>query len=421
MGYVVDMLLARGRGPALVAGLAAMLGAGTLGPAPARAATGPCTETAAASMPIGDGHNHRKIDQHRIACRIRQVAFMSLDDRLAARGDVILGEMDIEGDRAAVAVAYPEAGFLLFDISNRERPRFLSWFRSSECEGAVIDVDCGAYIDLSENGKTAFLALQQISVVPGGTPPPGTLPASAPGIQVVDLADPRKPLPTQLQPVLSLGGVHAASSYKIPDEGQGARLPGEYLFAVANGFGIEVMRVDRRIGRAVVVPVNRIDIDEVHDLFVQNDPTSGRTYLYVAAGFASGFYVYDVTDPTQEKLLGEWDLTPGCSEDWYSHTIDVATRGGRRYLTMPAELFRAGKQPDDERGDRVVELAGGAHPGDGDRGDRQQGEQDGAGAGRQQARPGGCGALATATWGDGEGDHEHHRDSGQRPRQHRKQ
>ena len=37
--------------------------------------------------------------------------------------------------------------------------------------------------------------------------------------------------------------------------------------------------------------------------------------------------------------MAEWDPTPECDEDWYAHTIDVAFRGGKRYVTMPAELF----------------------------------------------------------------------------------
>ena len=306
---------------------------------------GPCTDEARRAMPEGGAHRHARLSDHAFQCSMRQVAFDSLRDELAERNDVILGEMDVEAGLAAVGVAYPESGFLLFDVSDPAEPRFLSWYRGSECEGAAIDVDCGAYVDLSDDGTVAFVSVQDISVVPGGVPELGPEPASTPGVFVVDISDPRNPVRTQVYPVVSFGGVHASSSYTIPQGPEGAgRAPGEYLFSVANSFGIEITRVDRVGGKPVLTPVNRMDVDEVHDLFVQNDPRTGRSYLYVAAGFDTGFLVYDVTDPAAPRLLAEWDITPQCEEDWYAHTIDVATRNGRRYVTLPAEGFLGGEQ-----------------------------------------------------------------------------
>jgi hypothetical protein len=130
------------------------------------------------------------------------------------------------------------------------------------------------------------------------------------------------------------------------------------LFSVANGFGIEVTRVNQVGGKAALTPVNRIDIDEVHDMFLQNDPLTGRTYMYIAAGLASGFYVYDVTDPTQPELLAEWDFTPQCDEDWYAHTVDVAIRNGRRYVTLPAELFDQGEQSEEDQAEGCGKILG---------------------------------------------------------------
>ncbi|MDP8949814.1 MAG: hypothetical protein M3N00_06165, partial [Actinomycetota bacterium] len=59
---------------------------------------GPCTDEAAASMPDGDDHDHLDIDQHRFACRMRQVFFDGLGEELGARRDVVLGEMDVKND-----------------------------------------------------------------------------------------------------------------------------------------------------------------------------------------------------------------------------------------------------------------------------------------------------------------------------------
>ena len=310
-------------------------------------------------MPEGTGHDHFDIAQHQFACRMRTVAFDSLRDELGARNDIVLGEMDVKQDLAVVAVAYPEAGFLLFDVSDPAEPKFLSWYRGSECEGALADVDCGAFVDLSRNGRTVFLSVQNLTVVPGGAPPVGTRPMSVPGVEVVDISEPRKPSLTQVYPVVSQGGVHTSRSHVIPPGPEGAgRFEGEHLFSVANGFGIEVTKVTRVQGKTYLQPESRIDIDEVHDMFLQDDPLTGRTLMYVAAGMASGFYVYDVTDPGAPELLAEWDITPECGEDWYSHTMDVAIRGGRRYVTLPAELFDNGEQSDEDQAEGCGAIAG---------------------------------------------------------------
>lgn len=327
---------------------------GALGGAPGAAAQtppgGPCSqESAQKQYQGGPGHEHTNIALHRAACRVLQDAFLPLNEDL---GDEVLGEMDIKAGIAAVAVTYPQAGVLFFDVTDTARPKFLSRYQSSECEGLAIDVDCGAFVDVSADGKLAFLSLQQISVVPGRVPPdPAGARPAFPGVEVIDISDPASPRLAFPYPVASTGGVHASRSHVIPEGPAGAdapRAPGEYVFSVANGFGIEVSRVERSPSPRLE-QVARIPIDEVHDMFLQDDPTTGRTYMYVAAGFSSGFYVYDVTDPANARLLGEWDLTPQCSEDWYSHTIDVVTRNGRRYVTMPAELFDNGEQPATEQ------------------------------------------------------------------------
>ena len=324
---------------------------------------GPCTsESADRQYPRGEGHEHTDIAIHRAACRMVQDAFLPLNEDL---DDEVLGEMDVEAGVAAVAVSYPQAGILFFDVTDSSNPRFLSRYQSSECEGAAIDVDCGAFVDLSADGKLAFLSLQQISVVPGRIPPnPQAANPAFPGVEVVDVSDPESPTLAFAKPVASEGGVHTSRSHVIPDgpsSDDAPRAPGEYLFETANGFGVEVSRVERE-PFVRLEEVNRISIDEVHDMFLQDDPATGRTYMYIAAGFSSGFYVYDVTDPANEQLLGEWDVTPQCNEDWYSHTVDVVTRNGRRYVTMPAELFDNGEQPEEEQ-----ELGCGAVSGNGDK------------------------------------------------------
>lgn len=352
-----------------LAAAAALAAAATLAAtaAPAGAADGPCTAAAKASMPEGTAHRHDDIAQHGFACRMRQVAFLSLKEELKERPDAVLGEMDVKKDLAAIAVAFPESGFLLFDVADPSQPKLLSWYRGSQCEQTIIDVDCGAFIDISSDGKTVFLAVQSLSVVPGGRPDPNVRPVSQPGVEVVDVSDPRKPALAQTYPVISQGGVHTARSHAIGEgpAGGGPREPGEYVFAIANGVGIDISRLERDAsGKPSLTQVATLPLYDEHDTLIQNDPITGRTYLYVAAGLGSGFFVYDVTDPADPEPVAEWDLTPQCGEDWYGHTVDVTQRGNRRYVTIDAEIFNLGEMNQDDQAKGCGKVAGnGDRPG----------------------------------------------------------
>jgi hypothetical protein len=300
---------------------------------------GPCTDEAKKGMPEGEDHDHQDVTQHRgLRCRVEQVAFLSLKKELAARPNVVLGEMDVKNGLAAVSVIWPEGGLLLFDVSDPSKPAFKSWYRSTQCEGAALANNCGAFVDLSADGKTAFIAQQSLSFVPGadtGAANPETLPTTTPGIEVVDVSDPANPSRTQILPVLSQGGVHTARSHVVPDKGT-------YVFGIANsqgapGSGIDISKLDEDL--QVLTPVSRIEIGETHDTFIQNDPYDGKTYLYIAGGFSKGLLVYDVTDPAAPVRVAAWNLTPECGDDWYSHTVDVTHANGKRIVTMPSEMF----------------------------------------------------------------------------------
>jgi hypothetical protein len=313
---------------------------------------GPCTEAASKSMPEGEGHDHTDLSQHRFRCRMRQVFFDSLTDELGARDDIVLGEMDVKNGLAAVAVTFPESGVVLFDVKKPAKPQFLSWYRGSECEQALMDVNCGAFVDISPAGDVVYLSVQSLSIVPGGLPQPGVRPVSAPGVELIDIRDRSNPQLLTVYPVLSEGGVHTVRSHVIPEDpdDDGPRDPGEFVFSLANGVGIDIARVTRSGDGISIEPWNFITLGEggVHDTFIQNDPLTHRTYLYLAGGFATGFYVFDVTDPLAIETVAEWDLTPECTEDWYAHTIDVAIRNERRYVTLPSEMFDQGAMYEEE-------------------------------------------------------------------------
>ncbi|HEX8206376.1 MAG TPA: hypothetical protein VF587_09990 [Solirubrobacteraceae bacterium] len=311
---------------------------------------GPCTEYAKTVMPAREGHDHTDINQHRFQCDMEVTAFEAMVEQFGARPDVVFGEMDVKGDLAVIATAYPEAGFVLFDVSNSAKPKFLSWYRGDECEGLAVDVDCGAFVDLSPDGKRVYISIQQISVVPGGAP--GIKPALAayPGIDVVDISNREQPLLRQKLPVASVGGVHTTRSFAVPDKG-------EYTVSVANSVGAMIHKLDPVTG--TLSPVGLIEMDELHDTFIQQDPMTGKTLLYIAGGFDSGFYVYDVSDPANPVGLAEWDATPECENDWYAHTLDVTTINGRRIVTLPNELIDFfGEQSEDDQAQGCGKLQG---------------------------------------------------------------
>ena len=329
---------------------------------------GPCTKAASKSMPEGPAHDHGNIAQHKgMRCKMRQVFFDSLDDELGARKDVVLGEMDVKKDLAIVAVTFPEAGFLLFDVKSPARPKFLSWYRSSECDQLYADVNCGAFVDLSEKGDVAFLSLQTFTVHPGVVPNTSLRPFSAPAVEIIDITNRQEPRLLDIYPIVSEGGVHTTRSHVIPAGPAGdGREPGEYLFSIANGVGIDIAAVRRDGGTPYLEQVNTLLVSSWHDTFIENDPIDGRTYLYIAGGFETGFQVYDVTDPYEPVPKANWDLTPECYEDWYAHTIDVTYRGKRRYVTLPSEMFDQGEMAEEDQaagcgnvvgnGDRVGPL-----------------------------------------------------------------
>jgi len=320
-------------------------------PRPAPAPAGPCTAAAAKSMPVGDGHRHSDVAAHDFACRMKQVSYVPLLDQLKDRPNVILGEMDVKADIAAIEITYPQAGVLFFDIADPAKPKFLSRYDATECDQLLMDINCGAFVDLSADGKTAYLSIQKLTLVPGLPLNPNALNGGGPGVDVIDLANPRKPVRTQFYPIAGLGGVHTVRSHTIPAGPSSAdkpRAPGEYVISNQNGIGIDIAKVTKVAGKRILTTVRQVlgitDLatitnNEVHDTFIQNDPLDGRTYLYNAAGFSTGFSVYDITDPERIKQVAEWDLTPECEDDWYAHTIDVVHRNGHRYVTMPSEML----------------------------------------------------------------------------------
>ena len=323
--------------------LAALLLCLALAPA-AHAAepSGPCTQAATFGMPEGEDHDHNEPSQHQgLYCRMRTASFLPLTAGELSEGfspDSKLGEMDVKGDILAVAVQEPVGGALFFDVSDPAKPKFLSRYEHAKC---ALGDNCGAYVEMMADGKSALLALQQTDLMPGLA---SGHQGQSPGVAVIDLSDPTQPRLSQEYRTVSVQGIHTARSYVIDGT--------EYAFLIQNGVGIEITRVvETPAGKQMVRVANipepdSTNITSTHDTFIQTDPTDGKTYLYTAGGFTYGFRVYDVSNPAAPMQVAEWDPTPDCRNDWYAHTVDVTTVNGRRIVTLPAELFDFGEQTD---------------------------------------------------------------------------
>ena len=211
-----------------------------------------------------------------------------------------------------------------------------------------MDVNCGAFVDLSREGRRGLPVRPEPQLRAGWHAEPRRCgPFSAPGVELVDIRDRKNPVLLDVYPVAQRGRRPHRALARDPGGSRRtmARAPRGSTSSRSQRCGDRhrarhgaLRRLRSRSSRW-----NSITLGECgHDTYIQNDPIAHRTYLYIAGGFATGFYVFDVTDPLAIEPVADWDLTPECFPDWYSHTIDVTYRGKRRYVTLPSEMFDQG-------------------------------------------------------------------------------
>ena len=329
--------------PRLLALLTALVLLATAAPAQATVDNpGPCTNASALGMPNEDGHDHNEPSMHRgLYCRIRQVAFLPLNgSELTGVENSKLGEMDVKEGIAAVAIQEPIGGAMFFDVSDPAKPKHLSTYLHAECG---LGDNCGAYVELTPDGKAAILSVQMTSGTPGPLAGHG---GTFPGVALLDLSDPKNPVMSQEYVPAAVQGVHTTRTH-LHEIGPA---PGLYMYVIQNAVGVEIARIETTPLGPKAVRVSNIpvpdpnNVSNVHDTFIQTDTIDGKVYLYQAGGFTFGFRVYDVTNPAAPVEVGQWDPTPECTNDWYAHTIDVRIKGDKRYVTLPAEQFDFGAQ-----------------------------------------------------------------------------
>jgi hypothetical protein len=298
------------------------------GSAAAPAAVASCDGPAREAMPDGNGHDHAAARQHAHACGIRALAYRDVRDLVPET--IEFGEADVSNGLAAMAVAYPWAGFVLFDVSDPPRPRALSRFRADDCEVVVMDYDCGADVKLSDDGTLAFVALQR-SRVPQGEPRGTTVKPDRVGILIVDISRRDALREIGFTPIAPRG-THLLAYRRIRNT--------EYVFAIHNGVGYSIYRLTRPASLRLVADVRT---KGAHDLFPYEDPVDGKTYLYLS-GATAGLFVYDISNVAKPALVGEWHPpVERRREAWYVHSAWTFRRGDRRFTLVEPELSEPGQ------------------------------------------------------------------------------
>lgn len=283
-----------------------------------------CSQPEADPMPQGAGHDHADPTQHRFECGLRAAA--TLDLKNAVPEPELFGEIDVAGDIGVMATTFPQAGFVVLDLSDPAAPVVLSRFRGGACNPRV-DIDCGADVKLTPDARYAFLAVQGSADTPDGI--------ATPGIVTVDIADPRAPKQIAFVAVPPVG-VHMLAFHKIGNDG--------WVFARARGLGpadaepgVAIYRVQPG-GR--LVKTGEIVTEGAHDVALFDDPVDRRTYLYLSGAQSGTLFVYDVADPVSPRRVGTWKPAPEVAGNaWYMHNAATFRSGGKRYTFAGPELY----------------------------------------------------------------------------------
>lgn len=290
-----------------------------------------CSRPATDPMPQGAGHDHTDPTQHRFECELHAAATLDLKDTVPE--PELFGEIDLAGDIAVMATTFPQAGFVVLDVSDPAAPVVLSRFRGGACNPKV-DIDCGADVKVTPDARYAFLAVQGSAETPKGI--------ATPGIVTVDIADPRAPKQIGFVAVPPVG-VHMLAFHKIGNDG--------WIFARARGLG----DADAEPGVAIyrVEPGGRLSktgeivTEGAHDVTLYDDPVDRRTYLYLSGAQSGTMFVYDVADPLSPRRVGAWKPKPEVAENaWYMHNAWTFRSGDKRYTFAGPELYgRFGSLP----------------------------------------------------------------------------
>ncbi|HVE76835.1 MAG TPA: hypothetical protein VND22_08750 [Actinomycetota bacterium] len=263
-------------------------------------------------MPDEVSHDHKDGAQHDFKCGLKLVDYESFETIVPEA--TLFGEFDVAGTIGAIAVTFENGGFVLVDLANPRDPQPLSRFMPPGCDQP--DADCGTDVKLRPDAQVAFVSSQD---VPGKG-----------GIFTVNISDPRNPQLDHFLPI-GEGGTHMLAYHEIGGQG--------YVFAIKNGFGISINKVESRRGKTVLTPVTEIPVGRSgqHDVFLYDDPVESKTFLYLS-GEIVGWRIFDVTNPATPLQVGLWE-PPIAKQNalWYAHNAWTWRSGEKRYTFVGPE------------------------------------------------------------------------------------
>lgn len=310
-------------------------GCATLAPAPeAPTATPPLIES-----PFAQSHDHGDATLHRDALGTTLLGSHLLAPEGATRETWLTSELIIRGDLAVVG--YVGAPWLIatVGVSDPAAPRLLAQMPYTNAWAMDVAV--------SEDAKWAF-----VSVYPGAAiaffdpnEVPRTLAAPegipAPGIAVIDLADPAAPGLSSYFPIHGLGA-HTAVYHRY-ESGREIILANKADPAPGSGTLILDV-VTTPTGDRVLKPLSFWAIEGAgsdlfpHDLDVQTHPIDGRTYASIAY-WDAGLVLLDITDPAAPAMVGQGRDAPAGEELQIHDARAYPTLvGGRHYTVTTPEI-----------------------------------------------------------------------------------
>lgn len=301
--------------------------------------------------PEGEGtHDHRDPAQHRFA---RNATLTAWDDlrRFGWTPETVVGAhaVDISGDLLAVGVNAGESdggqqGFHLFDVSDAERPRHLSYYASQQ------PVSGDRTIAFSADGKTVFLGYEGGDV--------------RPGVAAVDVSDPLAPREVAFWSDPQNFGSHTVSAgvvdgvqyvfslamgvnilrYDPPEGGRSAgfTLVGKYLTADQ----LAALDALRLLSEGDPQPAQTFALRSLygHDMTFFADEVTGTPLLFVAYAY-EGLKILDLSNPSAPLLLSRWMPPADTAHKHYTHSV-AAERlaSGELLVVVGSETFEPENQ-----------------------------------------------------------------------------
>ncbi len=232
---------------------------------------------------------HQLPELHTEAFNLALLDHNALGDGLVGPGSGFI-EVDVVGDLALVSSILGSRGATLVDISDPSNLEVLSHiYNLDDNWDARISPD-GKYVFLGCQGSGAFDCTgidesgEQPTITGGG--PCASIATCPGGIAVFDIDDPRNPA---FEGYLPMGFTHNVYTY----------MRGElYYFLSANG---QMGEWDPASNSLRIASTN---VTGSHDIHVQQHPLTGEWLLYSGAGGAGHMGIWNVEDPFEPRLIG---------------------------------------------------------------------------------------------------------------------